>query len=144
MNKVIILGAITRDIELKHTQQGKAIANFGIAHNETYIQNGERKQKTMFIDCVAFDRGAEIIQQYFKKGSRILIEGKLILETWQGKDGQERRAHKLAVERVDFIDKREQETTAPAQPAPSYNQRLAQSHSQPAPTISIDDDSIPF
>lgn len=147
MNKVIILGTLTKEVEVKHTQQGKAIAKINLAHNERYTaHNGEKKDKAMFIECVAFDRGAEILQQYFHKGSRILIEGKLNLESWQTQSGESRSKHTIIIEKFDFVDKanssQPNNQARQASHAQSYNQRQV---SQSAPTQwDTDDDSIPF
>ena len=75
-NKVILLGNLTRDIELRTSQGGMAIAKFGMAINRKWSQNGEQKESTCFVDLTAFGRQAEVLNQYVKKGSQLFIEGR--------------------------------------------------------------------
>ena len=128
MNKVQILGTITRDVEIKFTQTGTAIGSFGIAYNE---RRGD-KEVAMFFDVTALGKTAENIQKYFGKGSRILIDGSLDFQQWE-KDGQKRSKVSIKVNGFDFIDKRT-DNTAPSQP-----------QSQPTPVPEIDvDEQLPF
>ena len=76
-NKIIIAGNLTRDIELRYTQGGSAIANTAIATSRKFTQNGEKKEEVCFVDVTFFSRSAEIANQYLHKGSKILIEGRL-------------------------------------------------------------------
>lgn len=76
-NKVILLGNLTRDIELRTSQGGMAIAKFGMAINRKWSQNGEQKESTCFVDLTAFGRQAEVLGQYVKKGSQLFVEGRL-------------------------------------------------------------------
>ena len=100
MNKVIMLANIARDIELSYTTSGTAIAKFSIAINE----RTKDKQKSHFFECVAFGQTAENIKNYFNKGSRILIDGKLQQDTWE-KDGKKYSKVSIVVNLFDFIDK---------------------------------------
>ncbi len=105
MNKVILLGNLTRDIELKYLPNGTAVGKSAIAVNKRIkTQNGETKDETMFIDLTFWGRTAEIVQQYFHKGSKILIEGKLIQESWTAQDGSKKTKHTVSVESIDFVD----------------------------------------
>jgi single-strand DNA-binding protein len=109
-NKVILVGNLTRDPELGYTKDSKAYAKFGLAVNE-----GENY--TLFIDCTAWNKTAELIDQYVKKGSPVLIEGRLKLESWE-KDGQKRSKHSVSVDRIQFLASRsQQEETSTAEPA---------------------------
>ncbi|HHH72917.1 MAG TPA: single-stranded DNA-binding protein, partial [Sulfuricurvum sp.] len=90
-NKIILVGNLTRDIELRYTQSGMAIAKTGIATNRKFKkQNGEQVDETMFIDITFFGRSGEIANQYLRKGSKVLIEGRLMLEQWTDQNGQKR------------------------------------------------------
>ena len=100
MNKVILLGNLTRDPETNK------VTTFGLAHNETY--KGEKE--VLFVDCVAFGKTGETIQQYFRKGSRILVEGKLKLDQWTSGDGQKRSKLKVIVWNFEFIDRKTEKT----------------------------------
>lgn len=104
MNKLILMGRLTRDPELRHTHGGTALAKFGIAV-DSYAgrgEDGETKKRTLFLDCVAFGKTGENVNQYFRKGHPILLEGELVLEQWE-KDGQKRSKHSMRVESFQFI-----------------------------------------
>jgi len=105
-NKVILIGNLTRDVELRYTPNGTAIAKFGLATNRTYKDNitGENKQEVMFIDITVFGRSAEVANQYLSKGRRVLIEGRLVLDQWVDSTGQKRSKHSIVADRVQFMD----------------------------------------
>jgi len=108
LNNVQILGTITRDIELKYTQSSTAIASFGIAYNDRWKdQQGQQQDKAHFFDVTAFGKTAENLNQYFRKGSRILISGSLNFESWQDQQGNNRSKVTIKLERFDFIDKKD-------------------------------------
>jgi len=139
MNKIQILGTITKDIELKYTQTGAAIASFSIAYNERYMdKNGQQVDKAMFFDVTAFNKKAEVLNQYFHKGSRILIDGSLDYQTWTAQDGTNRSKVGIKLNNFDFIDRKQdtqpQQQIAQApngapvvmeQPTPTQNQQGA-------------------
>jgi single-strand DNA-binding protein len=104
-NRVILMGHLTRDIELRFTPSGTAVANFGLAVNRRFKQGEELKEEVMFTDIVAFGKQAESASEYLKKGSAALIEGRLKLETWET-DGQKRSKHVVVAEQVTFLDKK--------------------------------------
>jgi len=81
-NKIILVGNLTRDIELKNTQAGMAIANTAIATSRKFTSNGEKKEEVCFVDITFFGRSAEVANQYLHKGSKILVEGRLKFEQW--------------------------------------------------------------
>lgn len=106
-SKTIILGNLTRDIELRYTQSGMAIAKTGIASSRKFKkQNGEQSEETLFIDIVFFGKSAEIANQYLRKGSKVLIEGRLTLEQWTDQNGQKRSKHSVTVEEMKMLDSR--------------------------------------
>ncbi|WP_281950608.1 single-stranded DNA-binding protein [Nitrosophilus kaiyonis] len=149
-NRVIMLGNLTRDIELRYTQNGMAIAKSAIATNRRYkTQTGEQKEETCFIDITLFGRAAEIANQYLKKGRKILIEGRLVFEQWVDQSGQKRSKHSIAVDNLQMIDRGE--TPSNYQPQNSYqqNSKPTQDYQAPSvkeeiPEIDIEDDEIPF
>ncbi|NLY03359.1 MAG: single-stranded DNA-binding protein [Campylobacter sp.] len=103
-NKVILLGNLTRDIEMRYSQNGAAVANAGIAVNRKYTVNGEKREDVCFVDITFFGRTAEIANQYLKKGSKILIEGRLQYDTWQDKNtGANRSKHSVVVENMQML-----------------------------------------
>jgi single-strand DNA-binding protein len=101
-NKVILLGNLTRDIELRHTQGGQALAKFGMATNRKYTVNGESKEETCFVDLTAWGRQAEVLSQYVKKGSQLFVEGRLQYSTWE-KDGVKKSKLDVVVENFQFV-----------------------------------------
>lgn len=102
-NRTIVMGNITRDLDLRYTNGGTAVLEVGLAVNERHRnQNGEMNESTMFIDCVCFGRIAEIVNEYLEKGSPVLFEGRLKQDRWE-KDGQSRSKHKIVVETMRMI-----------------------------------------
>ena len=99
MNKIIIVGNLTRNPELKYSKSGTAIATINIANNRKY----KKKVETVFVDAVAFNKTAEFINNYFKKGSPILLDGRLALDVWIDKNGNKRQKHKIIIEKAEFI-----------------------------------------
>ncbi|NOT02170.1 MAG: single-stranded DNA-binding protein [Phycisphaerales bacterium] len=104
-NRVILAGNLTRDPELSHTPSSTAVCKFGIAVNRTWTnkQTNEKHEDVMFIDCVAWSRSAEVINQYCRKGKPLLIEGRLNLDTWTSPEGQKRSKHTVVVESFQFL-----------------------------------------
>jgi single-strand DNA-binding protein len=106
-NKVILVGNLTRDIELRYTQGGMAIAKTGIATNRKFKkQSGEMVDETMFVDITFFGRSGEVANQYLRKGSKVLVEGRLMLEQWTDQNGQKRSKHSINVEEMKMLDSR--------------------------------------
>lgn len=102
-NKVILMGNLTRDIELRHTQGGMAIAKFGMAINRKTRSQGEAKETTCFVDCTAFDKSAELLSQYVRKGSQLFVDGRLEFSTWEAKEGGKRSKLEVIVENFQFM-----------------------------------------
>ena len=150
-NKVILVGNLSRDVELKYTTSGTAIGQFGIATNRTYkdTNTGETKQEVMFIDVKVFGRSAEIANQYLHKGSKALIEGRLVLEQWVDNGGYKRSKHVVIAEKIQFMDSKSQNSGGEFN---GYEEQIApkpQMQQQPQkqnaiPSINIDEDDIPF
>jgi len=105
-NKVILVGNLTRDIELRYSQGGMAIAKTALATSRKFSSNGERKEETCFIDITFFGRSAEIANQYLHKGSKILVEGRLTFEQWTDQTGGKRSKHSVTVENMQMLDSR--------------------------------------
>jgi single-strand DNA-binding protein len=107
LNKVMLMGNLTRDPELRYLPSNMAVVNIGLAINRRWKnQQGESQEDTTFVDCEAFGRTAEVINQYLKKGRPIYIEGRLKLDQWQDRDGNNRSRMKVVVESFEFIDSR--------------------------------------
>lgn len=108
-NRVILMGNLTRDPELKYLPSGTAVANFGLAMNETYTdrQTGEKKESACFVDIEAWGRQAEIVNEYLQKGSPVFIEGSLKFESWETDDGMKRNRLRVRAFRCQFIGGRQ-------------------------------------
>lgn len=102
-NKVILMGNLTRDVELRHTQSGQALAKFGMAMNRKYTVNGESKEETCFVDLTAWGKQAELLNQYVRKGSQLFVEGRLQYSTWESQEGGKRSKLEVVVENFQFL-----------------------------------------
>ena len=128
-NKVILVGNLTRDIELRYTQNGSAIAKSAIATSRKFTVNGEKREEVCFIDITFFGRSGEIANQYLRKGSKVLVEGRLTFEQWVDQTGAKRSKHSVTVENMQMLDSRAdamaQQGAAPQQSSSygNYNQQ---------------------
>ncbi|MDO4526966.1 MAG: single-stranded DNA-binding protein [Candidatus Saccharibacteria bacterium] len=103
-SKAIITGNVTRDPELRSTSSGNSVCSFSVAVNRTYRgSDGENKEEVSYIDCSAWGKPGEIIAQYAKKGSGILVSGRLSQRSFEGKDGVKRSRTEIVVEDFNFI-----------------------------------------
>ena len=104
-NKIVLVGNLTRDIEMRFSQSGMAIAKTAIATSRKFKSNtGEQKEEVCFIDITFFGRSAEVANQYIRKGSKILVDGKLVLEQWSDQNGQRRSKHSVTVDLMQMLD----------------------------------------
>jgi single-strand DNA-binding protein len=104
-NKIILIGNLTKDPELRYTPQGTPVASFRIAVNYRYKQSDDMKQETMFIDTVVFGKQAESCSKYLNKGSSVLVEGRLQERRWES-NGQQRSKFEVIAQSVRFLSKR--------------------------------------
>jgi single-strand DNA-binding protein len=147
-NKVILMGNLTRDPELRYTPKGMAVAKVGLAVNRTWrSESGEQKEEVTFIDVDIWGRTAENVGQYMRKGSPILIEGRLKLDQWDDKQtGQKRSRLGVTAETVQFLSSGNRGTAegaaAPApRPRPAAPATAAPDPDSPPPP---EDDDVPF
>ena len=146
-NKVLLMGNLTRDIELKSTASGQSVANLGLAVNRRFrTQDGDNREEVTYVDCEAWGRQAEVMHQYLAKGRPVFIEGRLKLDQWQDQNGQNRSKMRVVVENFQFIDSRGGGNGgggggAPAQ-QPAYASTPAAGNQPMGQEISEDD--IPF
>lgn len=165
-NKVVLVGNLTKDLEIRYGQSGNAVANTAIAVTRKFTQNGEKKEEVCFVDITFFGRSAEVANQYLRKGSKILVEGRLKFDQWQAQDGGNRSKHSIVVENMQMMDSKQdnqgqqqggqyqqqndrgasyggqQNYQAPQQQQQSYQkQEMPQ---QNIPEMDIDEDEIPF
>jgi len=103
-NKIILVGNLTRDIELRYSQGGMGIAKTAIATSRKFTSNGEKKEEVCFVDITFFGRSAEVANQYLRKGSKILVEGRLNFEQWVDQNGGKRSKHSVTVETMQMLD----------------------------------------
>lgn len=128
LNRVILAGRLTRDIELRYTPSNQAVANIGLAINRKWrSRDGEDKEETVFIDCDAWGRTAEAMAQYLSKGRGVFVEGRLKLDQWQDKDGGNRSKLKVVIESFQFVDGKgdEKKPTSTRQSSPPAQQHTA-------------------
>lgn len=105
LNKVILIGNLTRDPELRYTPQGTAVCTMGLATNRGWVtDNGDKKEETEFHRIVAWNKLAELCNQLCAKGRRIYVEGRLQTRQWTGQDGQQRQATEIVIEDMILLD----------------------------------------
>lgn len=145
LNKATIIGNLGRDPEVRFTADGKPIANFSIATTDKWKDKstGEQKEATEWHRCVAYDRLAEIVQQYVKKGSSIYVEGSLKTRKWSDKDGIERYTTEITVQSLQLLGGQQSGGQGVA-PAPRTAAPAPRAKPAPASTAMDDDSEIPF
>jgi len=136
-NKVILIGNLTRDIELKYLPKGTAVCNLSLAVNRRWKNEaGEEKEDVYFAECKAFGKQAETIAQYVKKGHPLMVEGRLTREEWDDKKtGEKRSTTRIMIETFQFLKGRDEGA------APASRRETA---SAPAPKPDLDADDLPF
>ncbi|HJT45496.1 MAG TPA: single-stranded DNA-binding protein [Chthoniobacterales bacterium] len=144
-NKVILLGNLTRDPEVRYTPKGSAVCDLGIAVNRSYtLDSGEKREEVTFVDVVLWARLAEIAGEYLKKGRPVFIEGRLQLDTWDDKQsGQKRSKLRVIGETMQLLGGR-----PPGAGGEGGEERAARGKTTPPPKAPTagepDDDEIPF
>jgi len=102
-NKVILMGNATRDVELRYIPSGKAVADLSLAVNNRRKSGDEWVEDVVFVDCTVWGRTAEVAAEYVKKGKPVLVEGKLIQDSWETPDGQRRTKLKVVVDSMQLL-----------------------------------------
>jgi len=133
-NKVILLGNLTRDPEVRYTPKGVAVASFTLAINRKFKQGDENKEEVSYIDIVVFGKQAESCGQYLNKGDAALIDGRLQQRRWETEEGQKRSKVEVVAQSVNFMPKRSWTT----------GQGAAQGQAEPVPEPPVDEGEIPF
>jgi single-strand DNA-binding protein len=144
-NKVMLLGNLTRDPEVKYTPKGSAVADIGLAVNRTYTTDGgEKREETTFVDVTMWGRQAEIAGEYLKKGRPLFVEGRLQLDTWDDKQtGQKRSKLRVVCENFQMLGSRDGGGEGGGGGGRSSGGGSRPAKSAPAAEESADDD-IPF
>ena len=155
-NKVVLIGNLTKDIELKYLPSGSAVATSSVATSHKYKSaSGEQKDEVCFLDFNIFGRSAEIANQYLRKGSKVLLEGRLVFEQWTAQDGSTRSRHSLRVDTMKMLDSKGAETNNTYNPEhqpdsssstaeSNHNYQSSPSMNQKVPEIDLNIDEIPF
>jgi len=140
LNKVLLMGNLTRDPELRYTNSNQAVCNIGLAINRQWTnkQTNEKQQETTFIDCEAWGKSAETINQYLRKGNPVYLEGRLKLDQWEN-NGEKRSKVKIVVENFQFLNsgQQPQHPNQPGHSQPNQND-MANPHDP------IPESDIPF
>ncbi len=163
-NKVILVGNLTRDPELRYLPSGSAVCNASLATNRRYKkQDGTNGEEVCFIDVAFFGRTAEVANQYLKRGSKVLVEGRLKQDQWTDQNGQKRSKHSVTVDNMQMLDSKnapsdggqggyqsggnnyqQQEQYQNPMPQAPQHQASQQAPQQNIPEIDIDEGDIPF
>jgi single-strand DNA-binding protein len=158
-NRVILMGNLTRDPELKHAPSGTAVAEFRLAVSETHRdrQTGQPKEVVCFVDVTVWDRQAETCQQYLAKGSPVLVEGRLQYDEWKTPQGEARSKLRVRADRVQFLSQARRGETqdrpagaAAPTPAPARGAAVpapatpAPAAAEPGPETPADTEDLPF
>jgi single-strand DNA-binding protein len=145
LNKVLLMGNLTRDIELRYTPRGTAVADISIAINRAWKDDsGNKQEETTFVDCTLWGKTAELAHKYLAKGRGIYLEGRLQLESWDDKDtGKKRTKMKVIGENIQFLPSGGQRDGTAA-PAPRQEPRNMGVPSNRETAAMPEDDDIPF
>jgi len=152
LNRVLLIGNLTRDPEVRYTPKGTPVAEIGLAVNRVIpgSEEGERREEVTFVDVTLWNRQAELAEQYLKKGRAVFIEGRLQLDTWDDKQtGQKRSRLRVVAENLQFLDsRRDAEGSAPASSPPAQRRTTPSpppSREKPHdPDLDAEPDDIPF
>ena len=142
LNRIVLMGRLTRDPELRRTQSGTAVTSFSLAVDRDFkSQSGEKE--TDFIDIVAWRATAEFVSKYFTKGRMAVVEGRLQLRDWTDKNGNKRRSAEVVADSVYFGDSKKTEAAAPSAPSAAAAPPVYDGHSEFA-EVGADDGELPF
>jgi len=148
LNRVLLIGNLTRDPEVRYTPKGTAVAEIGLAVNRVYSgEDGERKEETTFVDVTLWARQAEVAGQYLKKGRPVFIEGRLQFDSWEDKQtGQKRSRLRVVGENLQLLGSRQDaEGATPVAPPRRSSPAGPPSRPEPRdPDLDAEPDDIPF
>src|SRR5262245_30684170 len=146
LNKVLMIGRLTRDPEIRYTPGGVAVTEFGLAVNRNYtMPNGEKREETCFVDVNVWGKRGETAKEYLKKGRQVFIEGRLDFHSWEGQDGQKRSKHRIVVDTFQFLDSgRREEMDMGGPSAEEYGESHSPSPKGGTAAGQEAEDSLPF
>ena len=118
LNKVLLMGNLTRNPEIRYTPSGSAVCEFGMAINRRFMQaNGQERDETCFVDIVVWGKQAETASRFLQKGSAVFIEGRLVYDQWDDRETQKKRSRlRVNADRVQFLDRRDDRPAADMPP----------------------------
>lgn len=140
LNKVVLMGRLTADPELRQTPNGTSVTSFSLAVNRSFARQGEQKE-TDFIDCVAWSRTAEFVSKWFTKGLQVAVSGRLQVRNWEDKQGQKRKSVEVIVEDAYFADSKREEQRRQDSEVPPFQMPPAGNEFS---ELDIDDGDLPF
>ena len=147
LNRVLLIGNLTRDPEVRMMSSGRPVCNFGLALNRSYKDSeGNRKEETTFVDVECFGPRAEAVARFFSKGRPIFVEGRLKLDQWESKEGEKRSALRVVLENFEFVDSGKSDQSSHDTPSLSSPSTPPSSSPQIDPIkddIDLDED-VPF
>lgn len=144
-NRVVLLGNLTRDCELRYLPNGGAVCTTGIATNRKFKKtDGSQGEEVCFIDITFFGRTAEIANQYLGRGKKVLVEGRLKLDQWTDQTGVKRSKHSVIVETLQMIDSKGSNGEQKSQSENHSDNEESNYSGHDIPDIDIKDDEIPF
>lgn len=135
INNVVIMGRLTKDVEERKTSAGKTVCSFCIALNDDY-----NKDKTYFLDIIAWDKKAEFVTKYFRKGSMIAVQGRLTTRTWEDKNGTKHKAVEIVADSVSFCGEKKAEINTLDVPPPTDEDAPEESGYREIPVV----EELPF
>jgi len=147
MNQIVLMGRLTRDPELRHTQNGTAVASFSLAVDRRYVPKESGERQTDFIDIVAWQNLGEFVSKYFVKGQMAAVTGRLQIRDWTDKDGNKRRNAEVVADNVYFTEskKSREASFGPVETKSGYNNDFAPPvESSDFAELDMDDGELPF
>jgi len=149
LNKVLLIGNLTRDPDVRMMSNGRPVCNFGLALNRSYKDGeGNRKEETTFVEVESFGPRAEAVGRFFTKGRSIFIEGRLKLDQWESKEGEKRSALRVVLDSFEFVDsKQDGSSSQPRNTESAPSLQTENSKSSTSPTVNNEDaldDDVPF
>lgn len=145
MNKVVLLGRLTKDIEVRYTESGTAVGNLTLAVKRR-IKNTDGEYESDFINCVCWKETAETMNKYLKKGDQVLVEGRIQTRNFEDKDGNKRYATEVVIEHMDFVSSKKEQTAEVKEESKEEKNPFEDMHTkvEADQSIEISDEDLPF
>ena len=146
LNKVLLIGNLTRDPEVRMMSSGRPVCNFGLALNRSYKDSeGNKKEEVTFVDVECFGPRAEAVGRFFSKGRPIFVEGRLKLDQWESKEGEKRSAIRVVLDNFEFVDAGSSNKESPAKTTTPSTLEPPNPSIQESASSSVDlDEDVPF